>query len=473
MQKFLPWDEKGKEVMKWPEVTLRLSDSVIPVALLLLIEPAYAIYPETKAFFVSSIIISLVALIFMHENGVYERLFFSDISKEIATLASAWVQIVGMLFLIAYLCEEIDKFTYTNIFAWLVLTPAVLLCYHIFCKKILSEIYRHTNRKLKTVVVGSGPDSLKIAKVLQRTDRIGLHFAGFFDNDCAREGADNGRTSHPGSLKDLEARLYTNEIDQVYVPFHLISDFRYADFIYAIRHSNSSLCIVPVSSGFSSTVVDLKVKYIAGMPVVALIESPFCGPSTAIKALEDVIVSLILLVITAPILIFAWLAILLSQGRPVLFRQRRYGVNGKEISVWKFRTMNVCEDGDKIEQTVRIDPRVTPVGAFLRRFSMDELPQLFNVLIGDMSIVGPRPHAVAHNEYYRNLIDGYMWRHKVKPGITGLAQVRGCRGGTESVDAMKRRVELDLEYIREWSLWMDIKIMLITIWAVIRGENAY
>jgi putative colanic acid biosynthesis UDP-glucose lipid carrier transferase len=156
-----------------------------------------------------------------------------------------------------------------------------------------------------------------------------------------------------------------------------------------------------------------------------------------------------------------------------LFKQRRYGVDGREIVVYKFRTMTVCEDGEMIRQATRGDARVTRFGAFLRRTSLDELPQFINVLQGRMSVVGPRPHAIAHNEMYRKLIKSYMIRHKVKPGITGLAQVNGLRGETDSVEKMKARIEYDLAYLRNWSLRLDLQIVLRTVFVVLKKQNAY
>jgi putative colanic acid biosynthesis UDP-glucose lipid carrier transferase len=157
----------------------------------------------------------------------------------------------------------------------------------------------------------------------------------------------------------------------------------------------------------------------------------------------------------------------------VIFKQRRYGLDGHEIMVWKFRSMRVLEDGEEVVQVSRVDPRVTPIGRLLRSFSLDELPQLFNVLQGRMSLVGPRPHAVSHNEQYRKLIKGYMLRHKVLPGITGLAQVNGCRGEIEKLEDMERRVTYDLEYLRRWSPLLDLKIMLLTVVRVFKDSKAY
>jgi len=182
--------------------------------------------------------------------------------------------------------------------------------------------------------------------------------------------------------------------------------------------------------------------------------------------------SLIMAVIALPMLAIA-IAMKLTSPGPIIFKQRRYGLNGEVLYVWKFRSMTVCEDGVNVPQAKRGDTRITPLGAFLRRTSLDELPQFFNVLQGTMSIVGPRPHAIAHNEEYRRLIHGYMLRHKVKPGITGWAQVNGWRGETDTLEKMQKRVECDLQYIQEWSLWLDLKIVWMTIRGGFKGKNAY
>ena len=190
-----------------------------------------------------------------------------------------------------------------------------------------------------------------------------------------------------------------------------------------------------------------------------------------VKRLEDLLLSALILVLISPLMLIVSVAVKLSSPGPVIFGQRRYGLDGKEIVVYKFRTMCVMEDGPSVPQATQDDPRVTRVGAFLRRASLDELPQFLNVLQGRMSIVGPRPHAVAHNETYRKVINGYMVRHKVKPGITGLAQVNGFRGEIQSLDKMRKRVEFDLEYLRNWSLRLDLRIILQTALIVLKGDR--
>jgi putative colanic acid biosynthesis UDP-glucose lipid carrier transferase len=187
----------------------------------------------------------------------------------------------------------------------------------------------------------------------------------------------------------------------------------------------------------------------------------------------DIGLASLALLALAPLLLLVAALVKLSSPGPVFFRQRRYGLDGDEIRVYKFRTMTVTEDGDQIRQATRDDERVTPFGRLLRRYSLDELPQLINVLEGSMSLVGPRPHAVAHNELYRKLIKGYMIRHKVLPGITGLAQVSGCRGETTRLEDMQARVQYDLEYLRHWTPLLDLKIMFRTVALLLSDSKAY
>jgi putative colanic acid biosysnthesis UDP-glucose lipid carrier transferase len=219
--------------------------------------------------------------------------------------------------------------------------------------------------------------------------------------------------------------------------------------------------------------IQARIDTIGDIPVVAVCETPFYGINGLIKRVSDLALASLILVLVCPLMLAIAIGVKLGSPGPALFKQRRYGLDGREIIVYKFRTMTVLEDGDVIRQATRSDPRVTSFGAFLRRYSLDELPQFINVLQGRMSIVGPRPHAVAHNEMYRKLIRGYMIRHKVKPGITGLAQVNGLRGETQTVEKMKARIDYDLAYLRNWSLLLDVQIILKTIVVVLQKHNAY
>jgi putative colanic acid biosynthesis UDP-glucose lipid carrier transferase len=238
-----------------------------------------------------------------------------------------------------------------------------------------------------------------------------------------------------------------------------------------LRDTTASIYFVP--DIFLFDLIQARVDSIGDLPVVAVCETPFYGFNGMVKRASDLVLATGILLLISPLMLAIAAGVKLSSPGPVLFKQRRYGVDGRKIVVYKFRSMTVAEDGDVVKQATRNDARVTKFGAFLRASSLDELPQFINVLQGRMSVVGPRPHAIAHNELYRKLIRGYMIRHKVKPGITGLAQVHGFRGETDTVEKMKARVEYDLEYLRNWSPLLDLQIVLKTLVVVLRRSNAY
>jgi len=238
-----------------------------------------------------------------------------------------------------------------------------------------------------------------------------------------------------------------------------------------LNDTTASIYFVP--DMFINNLMQGRIDAVGKVPVVAVCESPFTGVNGMIKRGSDIILSILILLLVSPIMLIISLSIMLTSPGAIIFQQRRYGLNGEQILVSKFRSMTVCEDGDTIQQAHKNDSRITPVGAFLRKTSLDELPQFFNVLQGRMSIVGPRPHAVAHNELYRTMIKGYMVRHKVKPGITGWAQVNGWRGETDTLDKMKMRIDYDLAYLQNWSLALDLYIIFKTIIVVIKDKHAY
>jgi putative colanic acid biosynthesis UDP-glucose lipid carrier transferase len=257
----------------------------------------------------------------------------------------------------------------------------------------------------------------------------------------------------------------------IYITFPMRAEQRIRTYLSKLGDTTASVYIVP--DFFVFQMLSARWNQIDGLPVVSVFETPISGIDGVLKRGFDLVVGILALAIVAAPMALIAIAIKLTSPGPIFFRQKRYGLSGEQIGVWKFRSMRVCENGDQVKQASRTDDRITPLGRILRKTSLDELPQLFNVIDGSMSLVGPRPHANAHNEQYRSLIDGYMLRHKVKPGITGLAQVNGARGETETLDKMERRIEFDHRYIREWSLWMDVKIIVKTALVVFRQENAY
>ncbi len=262
-----------------------------------------------------------------------------------------------------------------------------------------------------------------------------------------------------------------NRVDQIFIALPMASQPRILRLLEDLRDTTASIYFVP--DIFMFDLIQARVDSVGGLPVVAVCESPFYGTTGVLKRLSDILIASVAIVFTLPIMVLIALAIRLTSKGPVLFKQRRYGLDGSEINVYKFRSMRVQENGTDVKQATRNDSRITPVGKFLRRTSLDELPQFFNVLQGRMSVVGPRPHAVAHNEMYRKMIKGYMIRHKVKPGITGLAQISGARGETETLEKMEARIRYDLEYLRNWSLRLDLWIVYRTVLQAFRDPNAY
>jgi putative colanic acid biosynthesis UDP-glucose lipid carrier transferase len=298
-----------------------------------------------------------------------------------------------------------------------------------------------------------------------------VRIAGYFDD----RGVERLEVIEPhlmlGSLRQLAAYAKTHRVDLIYITLPMASQPRILSLIEDLQDTTASIYFAPDILLFD--LIQAHMQTIGGIPLVAVCESPFYGVDGAVKRASDLLLAGTILLLVLPLMLAIAAGVKLDSPGPVLFRQRRYGLDGREIVVYKFRTMTVLEDGSGIRQATRSDDRVTRLGAFLRKYSLDELPQFINVLQGRMSVVGPRPHAIAHNEMYRKLIRGYMIRHKVRPGITGLAQVSGLRGETESVDKMRARIECDLAYLRNWSLLLDLRIVLRTVGVVLDPQNAY
>ena len=260
--------------------------------------------------------------------------------------------------------------------------------------------------------------------------------------------------------------------DEVWIALPLKSEKRVNQVLDRLKNSTITIRYIPDIFGFR--LLNHSVSEVAGIPVINISSTPMVGIHRFIKAIEDRFIALVIILLISPLLLLISLFIKFTSTGPILFKQMRHGWDGKQIKIYKFRTMLVhSEDNGAVTQAKINDVRITKLGAFLRKTSLDELPQFFNVLQGRMSIVGPRPHAVEHNDYYKEHIDSYMKRHKVKPGITGWAQINGFRGETDTLDKMKKRVEYDLFYIENWSVWFDLKIIIKTIFHGFVDKNAY
>jgi putative colanic acid biosynthesis UDP-glucose lipid carrier transferase len=381
-----------------------------------------------------------------------------------------WLAVAGLLLLLGWASRTLDAFDARALIAWVLATPAVMFAGHRAVPPLLARLRAAEGLERSAVIAGANALGRRLAERIDASPLLGLRVAGYFDDrDAARlEEVDAARLL--GGLDALAEYVKARHVEVIYVTMPMASP-RILKLLEDLRDTTASIYFVPDVLLFD--LIQARVDSIGGMPALAVCESPFRGLDAALKRASDLALAGAILALIAPLALGIALGVKWSSPGPVLFRQRRYGLDGREIVVYKFRTMTCMEDGGEVRQATRDDQRVTPFGAFLRRYSLDELPQFVNVLQGRMSVVGPRPHAVAHNEQYRRLIRGYMIRHKVKPGITGLAQVNGLRGETDSLDKMRARIEYDLAYLRNWSLLLDLQIVLKTVAVVLRGHNAY
>jgi len=353
---------------------------------------------------------------------------------------------------------------------WFVAGPASSALARHAAHALTPLIMARTGYHQRAVIVGASLAGLAVADRLNNSRRAGKRLLGFFDDRHAGRHA-RADIQHLGPIRELANYVRQNNVDVIYIALPMSSQPRIVQLLDEMRDTTVSIYFVP--DLFMTDLIQARLDDLGGLPVVAVCESPFTGVNGLCKQIFDFVVAALIVVMIAPLLVVIAIAVKVTSPGPVLFRQHRYGLDGERILVYKFRSMSVCENGDTVTQASANDVRVTPLGAFLRRTSLDELPQFINVLQGRMSVVGPRPHAVAHNETYRKLIKGYMVRHKVRPGITGWAQVNGCRGETETLDKMKRRIDYDLEYLRKWSFLLDVRIILRTIGLMRKDPNAY
>jgi putative colanic acid biosynthesis UDP-glucose lipid carrier transferase len=353
--------------------------------------------------------------------------------------------------------------------AWLCFAPVAVHFALRFRKDVAAVFPLAAPLERKWAIIGASTTGKQFRSTLDTLP--GVRFCGFFDDRAVERlglGPDGPLLGPVGEVANLSRQ---RSIDAVYIALPMTSQSRMADLLARLGDTTASVYFLPDVPMFGP--LTPRVEMLASTPVVRICETPFLGAKAVVKRAEDLLLAGLLLLACLPLMLLIAAAVKLSSPGPVIFRQRRHGLDAREIVVYKFRTMGVLEDGPEVRQAQAGDPRVTRVGAFLRRYSLDELPQLVNVLQGRMSLVGPRPHAIAHTELYRKQIRGYMFRHKVRPGITGWAQVNGLRGETDSPEKMKARVEHDLAYLSDWSLALDLSILTRTFWVVFQGRNAY
>lgn len=394
-----------------------------------------------------------------------------NVWRALRDIFMGWLTLSGLLFFFGYASRYLDHFDRDLLVAWWWAAPAALAGTHLLMRFAAPALRELQGGPRRAVIAGMNDPGLELARRLKSDAYSNVSIVGFVDD--RNRGRVPGAEEHAvlGKIGDLPELVRKNHLDLVYLSLPMASQSRILALLEEMRDTTASVYFVP--DMFVTDLIQGRIDSVSGLPVVGVCDTPFYGMNGMLKRGSDIALSLVILALIAPLLLALAAAVKLSSPGPVIFKQRRYGLAGDEIVVYKFRTMKVMEDGDVISQATENDKRLTPLGAFMRRNSLDELPQFVNVLQGRMSIVGPRPHAVAHNEMYRKLIKGYMQRHKVRPGITGWAQVNGYRGETRTLERMKARIEYDLDYLRNWSLRLDLFIIAKTVWVVLRRGNAY
>ncbi len=426
-----------------------------------------------EQYFVAALTSSLLYMFAGQMTGNYRRWRGATYMGEIACAWLTWaLMVVGLVFLGA-IFQYGSGLTRMSFGIWTVSTCVLLAASRSILRAVTNWLYSRGFNSKGFAIVGITDLGIQLARNISQSPHLGLRLFGFYDDrpDDRTPQLPSEFGEKLGDMEQLVEKTRSGEIQTVYITFPMRAEDRIRHVLNELSDTTASVYVVP--DFFVFEMLHSRWSNIQGLPVVSIFENPFYGIDGVLKRTVDLFVGAALLVVCAVPMLIVAAAVKLTSPGPVLFRQKRYGLDGREIPVWKFRSMRVCEDDTKVTQATKDDPRVTRVGSFIRKTSLDELPQLFNVLAGDMSLVGPRPHATVHNELYRKQIHGYMLRHKVKPGITGLAQVEGWRGETDTLEKMEKRVECDHRYIREWNIWLDVKILLRTILVVLQRENAY
>ena len=385
-------------------------------------------------------------------------------------MLAGWGGLLIVLSLCGWLTNSLELFERRVVLPWVLITPCLMIAAMVLTRA-WSDRSRLAGELPRAVVVGGGPSTAGTVQALQASGANGVQVMGIFDDRDATRATESTGLPLLGGLKDLAAYVSRHRIQKIFITMPLNTQPRIQALVDSIGDTTAEMYYVPDVFGVS--IIRGRLAMMDGVPVVGLLESPFTGVNGMVKRASDIVLSSVALLVASPLLLGCAIAVRLSSPGPIVFRQKRHGVDGKEIMVYKFRSMTTMDNGNVVKQASRDDVRVTPVGRVLRKTSLDELPQLVNVLQGRMSMVGPRPHAIAHNEQYRTLITAYMVRHKVKPGITGWAQIHGHRGPTETVDKMQTRVEYDLEYLRNWSLRLDLEILVRTVTTVLFDKHAF
>ena len=444
-----------------------LLDCIAVVAVLFIIVELHG-YDIDRQYRIQAVITVLLMGIVYNGVGVYRR--FTGDSIVLIRLAKCWGMVVTALILIAFFTKSSADYSRQVIIWWALTGYVVQVLIYLICHSV-SRRAQASAEVMSALIVGSGHLADHLTKSINSNVFLPEQVIGVVDDDVeSLEGWQVDHVPALGRIADVRHIAAANKVRRVYIALPLSEASRVEE-IYS-KLDFTRLDVIWVPDIFSLNLLHPRVREVAGMPLLSLSESPITsGPQAFFKNIFDRALSTVLLILLSPLLLLITVLIKLTSKGPALFKQRRHGWDGQVIKIYKFRSMYLHDEEEgMLKQATAGDARVTAIGRFLRRSSMDELPQLFNVLQGKMSLVGPRPHAVQHNDYYAEKIHAYMARHRIKPGLTGLAQINGCRGETLTVEDMQRRVEFDLNYINNWSLKMDMAILLRTPLALLSNK---
>jgi len=423
----------------------------------------------------AGILAAALFLIFANVLGFYGTTSrYARQSNDFGKIMVVWLLVLGCSLLFAYATKTSSTFSRMAVAEWMISVPFILYIE----RRLMIWVQARVNSGQKVVpvaIAGSGALAYSFLNAIRDEPTLGMRVAGIYTLSTDTEDRSfllpEDKVLVCGDIRQLVIDAKKGNYSELYIAISMRYEVEIGNLLAEL--SDCPIPVYYVPDFFAASLMSFQVYRLRGMPIIGVYEAPLSRWDVLLKRVEDVVLGILILCVTALPMLVITVAIKLTSEGPVLFRQKRYGLGGESIEVWKFRSMTVCDNGDVVVQAKKNDRRVTRIGSFLRRTSLDELPQFLNVLRGEMSIVGPRPHAIAHNELYRKKIMGYMLRHLVKPGITGWAQINGWRGETDTLEKMEKRVQYDLEYIKNWSLWLDFKIIALTIVKGFSGKNVY
>ncbi|WP_039850131.1 undecaprenyl-phosphate glucose phosphotransferase [Grimontia indica] len=452
-------------------VLYRTIDCLIILLTLYVISTSYTNQFIQKDLLLGSYAI-LVYMLIAEKNELYRSWRVHLFREEALSISKAWfITFIALVFL-AFFTKTSTDYSRVVTGVWLVATPVILITWRYAAKQTLKKLRDYGYNKKEAIIIGVTENGIRLAHQLIKHPELGIKVSGFYDDrEASRLDIDNLPAPFKGNVPSALELVKSGDAQHVYISMPLKANERITAYLKDFSDTTANTYLIP--DFFVYNLIQSRLSAIGNIPTISIHDTPFYGTNGWFKRAQDIVLASLIILLISPVLIGVAIGVKFSSPGPIIFKQYRYGLDGRRIKVWKFRSMSTMDNGSIVKQATKNDPRITPFGAFIRRTSLDELPQFINVLQGRMSIVGPRPHAVAHNEEYRTIVDRYMLRHKVKPGITGLAQVNGYRGETDTLEKMQKRVEFDIKYIQSWSTWLDLKIIFKTVFKGFTGKTAY